>query len=262
MTVSFPVDSRKVDVTGFRPLMEALSEACYAQGLDFFIIGALARDLVLIHLHELQPRRLTRDADVAVAVATWDDYKTLAKTLTRDYGFQEGDERQRLVAPGGALLDLIPFGAIEAERREIRWPPEEAFAMSTLGFREAYHLGYEKHDPAGRGSGNSRNGHGRKMLQSDSGPVEISVPRDHKGDFEPKLVPKRQSRIPSFDEKVTLLYARGMTTREIQGHLEELYGTEISPTLISNVTSAVLDEVTAWHARPRSVPGSFNPEDA
>jgi len=112
------------------------------------------------------------------------------------------------------------------------------------------HLGYEKHHPAGRGSGNSRNGHGRKTLTTDSGPVEIAVPRDRKGDFEPRLVPKRQSRMPSFDEKVISLYARGMTTREIQGHLEELYGTEVSPTLISNVTAAVLDEVTAWQARP------------
>jgi len=81
------------------------------------------------------------------------------------------------------------------------------------------HLGYAKHHPAGRGSGNSRNGHGKKTLQTDGGPVEITVPRDRKGDFEPRLVPKRQSRMPSFDEKVISLYARGMTTREIQGHL-------------------------------------------
>ena len=81
------------------------------------------------------------------------------------------------------------------------------------------HLGYEKHHPAGRGSGNSRNGYGRKTLKTDGEPVEINVPRDRNGDFEPRLVPKRQSRMPSFDEKVISLYARGMTTREIQGHL-------------------------------------------
>lgn len=112
------------------------------------------------------------------------------------------------------------------------------------------HLGYEKHHPAGRGSGNSRNGHGQKTLQADGGEIPLRVPRDRAGTFEPRLVPKRQSRMPSFDEKVISLYARGMTTREIQGHLEELYGTEVSPTLISNVTAAVLDEVTAWQARP------------
>jgi len=90
------------------------------------------------------------------------------------------------------------------------------------------HLGYEKHHPAGRGSGNSRNGHGQKTLQADGGEIPLRVPRDRAGTFEPRLVPKRQSRMPSFDEKVISLYARGMTTREIQGHLEELYGTEVS----------------------------------
>lgn len=113
-----------------------------------------------------------------------------------------------------------------------------------------HHLGYEKHHPAGRGSGNSRNGHATKTLKDDTGQYPIQVPRDRKGSFEPQLVPKRQSRMPSFDEKVLSLYARGLTTREIQGHLEELYGTQVSPALISNVTDAVLDEVRSWQARP------------
>lgn len=112
------------------------------------------------------------------------------------------------------------------------------------------HLGYERYDPAGRGTSNSRNGHGRKRLKHDTGDVEIEVPRDRAGTFEPQIVPKRQTRMPSFDEKVLSLYARGMTTREIQGHLEELYGTEVSPTLISTVTDAVLDEAKAWQSRP------------
>jgi putative transposase len=115
-----------------------------------------------------------------------------------------------------------------------------------------HHLGYEKHHPAGRGSGNSRNGHSKKTLKDDTGQYEIQVPRDRAGSFEPQLVPKRQSRMPSFDEKVISLYARGMTTREIQGHLHELYGTEVSPALISEVTEAVLEEVRAWQARPLS----------
>ena len=112
------------------------------------------------------------------------------------------------------------------------------------------HLGYEKHNPAGRNSGNNRNGHGTKTIKGDQGQLAIKVPRDRNGSFEPKLVQKRQSRMPSFDEKILSLYARGLSTREIQGHLEELYGTQVSPTLISTVTDAVLEEVTAWQNRP------------
>jgi putative transposase len=112
------------------------------------------------------------------------------------------------------------------------------------------HLGYEKHQVAGRNSGNSRNGYGKKSLKGDNGTLEIKMPRDRNASFEPQLVEKRQSRMPSFDEKILSLYARGMSTREIQGHLEELYGTEVSPTLISNVTDAVLETVTEWQNRP------------
>ena len=95
------------------------------------------------------------------------------------------------------------------------------------------HLGYDKHSPAGNGSGNSRNGYRNKTLRDDTGRMEIEAPRDRAGTFEPQLVPKHTSRMPSFDEKVLSLYARGMATREIQGRLEELYGTEGSPALIS-----------------------------
>ncbi len=112
------------------------------------------------------------------------------------------------------------------------------------------HLGYEKHAVEGRNSGNSRNGKTAKTVQTDSGPLELEVPRDRNGEFEPQIVPKSRRRLEGFDEKVLALYARGMTTREIQGHLQELYGTEVSPSLISAVTDAVLDEVAAWQARP------------
>lgn len=112
------------------------------------------------------------------------------------------------------------------------------------------HLGYEHRSPAGKGTGNSRNGHSKKTLKGDQGDVEIHVPRDRKGSFEPQIVPKHERRLPSLDEKILSLYARGMTTREIQGHLEELYHTELSPTLISNVTASVLEEVKAWQNRP------------
>jgi putative transposase len=112
------------------------------------------------------------------------------------------------------------------------------------------HLGYEKHDPEGHHSGNSRNGVSSKRLKGDFGTVEIEVPRDRQASFEPKLVAKGQTRFQGFDDKILSLYARGMTTREIQGHLEEIYQVEVSPTLISNVTDAVIEEVKAWQTRP------------
>ncbi len=114
----------------------------------------------------------------------------------------------------------------------------------------ADHLGYEKHASDGRGSGNSRNGIRRKTLKGDQGNIPIDIPRDRNGDFEPQLIPNGQSRIPGFDDKIISLYARGMTAREIQGHLEELYGVDVSPTLISNITDVVLEEVKAWQSRP------------
>jgi putative transposase len=113
-----------------------------------------------------------------------------------------------------------------------------------------HHLGYEKHDPNGKGSGNSRNGTSAKTLKGDFGEVEIEVPRDRKGSFEPKIVPRHQRRFNGFDDKILSLYARGMTTREIQGHLQEIYGVEVSPSLISEVTDAVIEEVKAWQTRP------------
>jgi putative transposase len=111
------------------------------------------------------------------------------------------------------------------------------------------HLGYEKHDPAGHNSGNSRNGSSRKTLKSDFGEMDLETPRDRKGTFEPKIVERHQTRWTGFDDKILSMYARGMSTREIQGHLEEIYGVEVSPALISDVTSAVQEEVQAWQHR-------------
>lgn len=113
-----------------------------------------------------------------------------------------------------------------------------------------HHLGYEKHHPAGRGSGNSRNGTSSKTVKGDFGAAVIEVPRDRNGTFEPKIVPRHERRFTGFDDKILSLYARGMTTREIQGHLREIYGVEASPSLISEVTDAVMEEVNAWQTRP------------
>ena len=113
-----------------------------------------------------------------------------------------------------------------------------------------HHLGYEKHDASGDNSGNSRNGTTPKTIKGKRGQVRIDVPRDRDSSFEPQLVKKGQTRFDGFDEKIISLYARGMTQREIQGHLEEIYGVEVSPSPISTVTDAVLDEVRQWQARP------------
>jgi putative transposase len=127
---------------------------------------------------------------------------------------------------------------------------KKAVMERALGAELTEHLGYEEGDPSGKGSGNSRNGYGRKRVTTDNSQVEIEVPRDREGSFEPRLVRKRQTRLPGFDEKVISMYARGMTVREIRGHLEELYGIGVSPDLISRVTAEVLDEVKAWQSRP------------
>ncbi len=107
------------------------------------------------------------------------------------------------------------------------------------------HLGYEKHSSVGKNSGNSRNGKSKKTLTGDFGELPLEVPRDRNSSFEPKIVAKGQTRFEGFDEKILSLYARGMSTREIQQHLEEIYQVEVSPTLISNVTEAVMEEVAA-----------------
>src|SRR3989304_871 len=113
-----------------------------------------------------------------------------------------------------------------------------------------HHLGYPPKAPEGKNSGNSRNGRTTKTVKTGSTDVSLAIPRDRNGQFEPQLVRKHQRRLPGFDEKVLALYARGLTTRDIQGHLEEMYDSEVSPALISAVTDAVLDEVTAWQSRP------------
>lgn len=112
------------------------------------------------------------------------------------------------------------------------------------------HLGYEPHDAAGDNSGNSRNGKSRKTLKGEFGNLPLEVPRDRNSSFEPQIVPKGQTRFEGFDDKILSLYARGMTTREIQSHLEEMYQVEVSPSLISAVTDAVIEEVKAWQNRP------------
>jgi putative transposase len=152
-----------------------------------------------------------------------DDLDKLLDQLTEDSTAEE------LLSNAGALKEMkkrLIERALEAEMID--------------------HLGYEKHSPDGDGTGNSRNGKTSKRILSEDGEMEIEVPRDRNGDFEPQLVRKRQVRLPGFDDKVLWLYGSGSTTRETQAHLQELYGVEVSPALISRVTDAVLAEVKAW----------------
>jgi putative transposase len=112
------------------------------------------------------------------------------------------------------------------------------------------HLGYGKHDPAGRGSGNSRNGTTVKTVQTEIGPIPLDVPRDRAGTFTPVLVPKGERRLGGLSDVIISLYAGGMTVRDICHHLQRVYGTELSPDTVSTITDAVLEEVKAWQTRP------------
>ena len=113
-----------------------------------------------------------------------------------------------------------------------------------------HHLGYEKHDITGHNTGNSRNGTTPKTVKTGNGEVKIDVPRDRKSEFEPILIGKREVRFKQLDDQVLSLYGRGMTTRDIREHVSELYGTDISPDLITNITDSILAEVTEWRNRP------------
>lgn len=146
---------------------------------------------------------------------------------------QSGKSADELMQEGGLLKELFKRVAERALEAEM-----------------AVHLGYEKHAVEGRGTGNSRNGRSRKKVLTTEGAVEIDVPRDRSGSFEPRFIGKHQRKTGDFEGLITELYARGMSTRDIQGLLEKKYGIEVSPTFISQVTDAVLDEERAWQARP------------
>lgn len=112
------------------------------------------------------------------------------------------------------------------------------------------HLGYEKHAKSGNNTGNSRNGSSSKKLKGNFGEVEITTPRDRNSTFEPQIIRKNQSRITDFDKQILTLYAKGMTTRDIADTFKEMYGADVSHTLIAKVTDAVIEEVVSWQARP------------
>lgn len=158
------------------------------------------------------------------------------------------------LVPEGVLDELM--ARVEEEGAELLGPDgllgqvTKAVLERALDEELTDHLGYEKGDPAGRGSGNSRNGITPKRLHTDIGTVDLDVPRDRNGDFDPRIVPKGTSRLKGFNERIIALYARGMTVRDIRTHLAEIYGVDVSPDLISKVTDAVWDELEEWRNRP------------
>jgi len=127
---------------------------------------------------------------------------------------------------------------------------KKALAERMLNAELDQHLESEAAPAEGGGTGNHRNGYSKKTVITDTSQIELEIPRDRRGTFEPQLIAKYQRRFPGFDDKIISMYARGMSVREIQGHLRELYGIEASPQLISTVTEAVLEEVARWQGRP------------
>lgn len=148
--------------------------------------------------------------------------------LLRDYRSPED-----IIGPGGLLKQLT-----------------KSLLERAMGAEMTHHLGYEKHDREGHGTGNCRNGTSTKLVKGDFGEIGIAVPRDREGEFEPKILPKHERRFVGFDHKILSMYSRGMSTRDIQSHLQEIYQVDISPSLISDVTDAVMDDVRAWQSRP------------
>ena len=148
--------------------------------------------------------------------------------------------------PNELLDQLLAGGAASAafEQGGLLDSLKKALTERALNAEMDHHLAGED------GAGNTRNGYGRKTVMTDTGKLAIEVPRDRQGSFDPQLIAKYQRRFPGFDDKIVSMYARGMSTREITGHLHELYGIDVSPDLISTVTDAVLDEVATWQQRP------------
>jgi putative transposase len=151
-----------------------------------------------------------------------------------------------------AILDQLvregPLSAAEVEAATRRF--KKALIERALGAELSHHLGYAPGTPKPDVTTNHRNGSSGKTVLTDDGPVSIEVPRDREGTFEPQIIPKHERRFTGFDDKVIALYARGLTVREIQAFLKEMYAVDVSPDLISAVTDAVVTEVTAWQNRP------------
>ncbi len=186
----------------------------------------------------------------------------MSKTITADVTMDETVEAvegtataEALSAVDGSLIDDLVARARE-RGLDLTGPGGLLTALTQRVLESALegeltdHLGYDKHDPSGRGSGNSRNGTRAKTVLTDIGPVEIEVPRDREGSFDPQIVAKRQRRLAGVEDMVLSLSAKGLTHGEISAHLAEVYGARVSKTTISTITEKVMDGMTQWQSRP------------
>ena len=185
---------------------------------------------------------------------------TTAAADTAAVPTDETNERPRRSKSTAASVDAELVGRLVAQAREqgLQLSGEGGLLQqltkivleSALDGEITDHLGYDKHDPAGANSGNSRNGARAKTVLTDVGPVEIGVPRDRQGSFEPTIVRKRQRRLSGVEDLVLSLSAKGLTTGEISAHLAEVYGAEVSKQTISTITDKVMDGMAEWQNRP------------
>jgi transposase-like protein len=156
----------------------------------------------------------------------------------------------RILFDPKVMESLVPGPISPDEANQLIHGFKKALFERALGAELTHHLGYGKDEPKPAGQTNQRNGTSAKTVATDTGEVKVEVPRDREGSFEPVLIGKHERRFTGFDDKIVAMYARGMTVREIQAHLAELYAVEVSPSLISEVTDAVMAEVQDWQARP------------
>ena len=148
------------------------------------------------------------------------------------------------------LEELIPGPVTKEQFEDIFQNFKKAFIERALKAEMDHHLGYGPGQAKPEGGTNHRNGSSAKTVLTDAGSLRIEVPREREGTFEPQLIGKHERRLTGFDDKIIAMYARGMTVREIQGFMAEMYAVDVSPDLISSVTDAVMSEVTAWQSRP------------
>jgi putative transposase len=171
----------------------------------------------------------------------------------RQSGPPELAEQVKALLPDGVIDELLAGARTEQEiagRGGLLGQLTKRLVERAMEVELTDHLGYEPHQEPPGGAGNTRNGSTSKTLITESGEVRIDTPRDRAGTFEPRIVRKRQRRFEGFDEKILALYARGMSTRDIEAHLEEIYGVKVGRDLISKVTDAVMDDARAWQTRP------------
>lgn len=184
-------------------------------------------------------------------------------TITDNDMTTTADPGEEVITDGAGVAAAVPEELIDAVMSNVDaggvelLGPDGVLAELTKRILErglaeelSDHLGYEPGDPAGRGSGNNRNGTTPKKVFTEVGAIDLDIPRDRNGSFEPKLVPKGTTRLAKFNENIVHLYARGMSTRDIRRELGRMYGVEVSPALVSRVTDGILDELNEWQNRP------------